>query len=59
MSILTNEIRIDMPNSSDPLYAELEKALENAETEAARYHIRQALQMRIAEETAGKDILSA
>ena len=48
-----------MPNPSDPLYAELEKALENAEDEAARYHIRQALQIRIAEETAGKDILSA
>ncbi|MDS0221220.1 hypothetical protein NDI54_07655 [Haloarcula sp. S1AR25-5A] len=48
-----------MPNPSDPLYAELEKALENAESEAARYHIRQALQIRIAEETAGKDILSA
>jgi len=59
MSILTNEIHSDMPNPSDPLYAELEKALENAESEAARYHIRQALQMRIAEETAGKDILSA
>ena len=59
MSILTNERRSDMPNPSDPLYAELEKALENTESEAARYHIRQALQIRIAEETAGKDILSA
>nr|WP_229775239.1 hypothetical protein [Haloarcula argentinensis] len=48
-----------MVNPSDPLYAELEKALETAESEAARYHIRQALQIRIAEETAGKDILSA
>ncbi|MFB6224135.1 MAG: hypothetical protein ABEH86_10755 [Haloarcula sp.] len=48
-----------MPSSDDPLYTELEKALDNAETEAAKYHIRQALQMRIAEETAGKDILSA
>jgi hypothetical protein len=48
-----------MPDPSDPLYAELEQALEHAETEAARYHIRQALQIRIAEETAGKDILSA
>ncbi|AUG47063.1 hypothetical protein BVU17_05805 [Haloarcula taiwanensis] len=59
MSILTNDRRIHMANPSDPLYAELEKALETAETEAARYHIRQALQIRIAEETAGKDILSA
>ncbi|MDT3435027.1 hypothetical protein KZ498_09150 [Haloarcula sp. 1CSR25-25] len=59
MSILTNERHSAMPNPSDPLYAELEKALENADNEAARYHIRQALQIRIAEETAGKDILSA
>lgn len=59
MSILTNETYSDMPDPSDPLYAELEQALEHAETEAARYHIRQALQIRIAEETAGKDILSA
>ncbi|MEF8828231.1 MAG: hypothetical protein V5A49_04310 [Haloarcula sp.] len=59
MSILTSERRRAMPNPSDPLYAELEEALENAENEAARYHIRQALQIRIAEETAGKDILSA
>ncbi|GGK62564.1 MULTISPECIES: hypothetical protein [Haloarcula] len=59
MSILTNERRTHMVNPSDPLYAELEKALETAESEAARYHIRQALQIRIAEETAGKDILSA
>ncbi|MBV0901134.1 hypothetical protein [Haloarcula salina] len=48
-----------MPNPDDPLYAELEAALDSAENEAAKYHIRQALQIRIAEETAGKDLLSA
>lgn len=48
-----------MPNPDDPLYAELEAALDNAESELAKYHIRQALQIRIAEETAGKDLLSA
>lgn len=40
----------DRACSEDPLACHLAEALEHAETDAARYHLREALQLRLAED---------
>ena len=45
--------------SQNPLETQLEAALEAAENETARYHIRQALQLRVIERESPEDSLSA
>ena len=46
----------ELQNRSDPIERQLEAALRTADDETTRYHLREALQLRIAEKTDTSDL---